>query len=54
MTAGKLSRRLERLEAELSPKDEKVLTITVHRIGDKENPTRTIELRGWDRPGRRR
>jgi hypothetical protein len=54
MTAGKLSRRLDRLEAELTPRDEQVLTITVRRIGDNEHPTRTFELRGLEPQGRRR
>ncbi len=45
MTTGKLSRRLERLEAELTPRDKKVLTVNVTFIGHPERNT-TIELRG--------
>jgi hypothetical protein len=54
MNAGKLLRRLERLEAELAPGDEQILTITVERIGDKQQPIRTFELRGIKPTGRRR
>jgi hypothetical protein len=39
-----LNRRLERLEAELTPGEEQVLTITVTHIGDKQRPTRTYDL----------
>jgi len=50
MNAGKLSR----LKAELPPGEEQVLTITVIRIGDKQQPIRTFELRGIKPTGRRR
>jgi hypothetical protein len=43
MRSRNLSRRLERLEAQLTPSEERVLTIVVSRIGE---PDRTIEVRG--------
>lgn len=53
MLKRNLARRLERLEAEITPSsdNEQVLTITVKRIG---GPTRIIELRGIEPQGRRR
>jgi hypothetical protein len=51
MSSKNLSRRLERLEAELAPDvNPQVLTITVTRIGE---PDRTIELQ-LKKPTRRR
>ena len=52
MSSKNLSRRLERLEAELAPaRDPEVLKITVTRIGA---PDRTIELQLKKPTGRRR
>jgi hypothetical protein len=50
MNCRSLSRRLERLEAELMPGDEQVLRFTVSRIG---KPVKIIELR-LPEPTRRR
>lgn len=51
MSSKNLSRRLERLEAELAPaRDPEVLTITVTSIGV---PDRTIEMQ-LQKPTRRR
>jgi hypothetical protein len=41
--SSRLARRLERLEAELTPSDERVLTIEVTFVG-KPDRNRTIEL----------
>ena len=55
MNSKNLARRLERLESELAPGDERVLVINVKRIGDKQHPgIKTIELRGLEPQGRRR
>jgi hypothetical protein len=51
--ASKLNRRLERLEAELTPGDEDVMTLFVTHIGDKEHPEpreiRVIPASDWRR-----
>jgi hypothetical protein len=47
----KLVRRLERLEAELAPGDDKpALTILLTSVGQRDQ---TIEVRGTERNGRR-
>jgi hypothetical protein len=51
MSSKNFAQRLERLEAELTPSDERVLKITVTRIG---RPDRTIELRLPEPPNWRR
>ena len=51
MMTRNLTKRLERLEAELKPSDEPVLTITVTCIGE---PDRIIEMRGLEPKDRRR
>jgi hypothetical protein len=47
---------LERLEAELTPDDEQVMTLVVTRIGGEGEPTttETREIRFPKPPGRRR
>ena len=51
MISKNLSRRLERLEAELTPSEEHVLKVTVTRIGE---PDRIIEVRLPEPTGRGR
>jgi hypothetical protein len=48
---GNLNRRLDRLEASMLPRNQRVLQITVTRIGE---PDRTIELRLFELGRRRR
>jgi hypothetical protein len=57
MSSRNLARRLERLEAELTPSNEQVMTITVTRIGDRNTPTTTKTIEVYFRrfnQGRRR
>ncbi len=56
MRSRNLARRLERLEAELTPDDEQVMTLVVTRIGGEGEPTttETREIRFQKPPGRRR
>jgi hypothetical protein len=51
MTTKNLTRRLERLEAELEPDDSQVLRLTVTRIGE---PVKIVEFRIPKPEGRRR
>ena len=51
MITKNLSRRLERLEAELQPDDTQVLRLTVTRIGE---PVKIVEVRIRKQEGRRR
>lgn len=53
MSGRNLSRRLERLEAQLTPSDERVLTIEATFVGHPEM-NRTLELRLPEPTGRGR
>ena len=56
MSGKNLFRRLERLEAELAPAEEEVLTLVVTEMHDDGEPmtTKTSELRFPKPPNRRR
>jgi hypothetical protein len=49
MSGKNLSQRLERLEAELAPAEENVLTFVVTEIGSEGEPTKT-EISEWRFP----